>query len=193
MKNKVFPVALLIVFFNLISGCSYISSSLNQNDLLTAEEHNNLGVAYEKEGKYKLALREYKRAVQIDNTMVTPLVNTGNVYYKQENYKKAEKYYLKALGIDNRNIIAANNLGNVYLKKGSGYEKGIEHLVNSLPPPEIAPAYALDTLAMLYEGVGNKDKAEELLLLACNNAGDEEDLKSEISSHLEDISGKRCE
>ena len=187
MKIRFTLILLLIFSLNLHTGCSYISGSLNNKDTLTAEEHNNLGVAYEKEGKYKLALREYKRAAEIDKSMVTPLVNTGNVYYKQENYKKAEKYYLKALDIDNSNILAANNLGNVYLKKGSGYEKGIEQLVITLPPPEIAP------LAMLYAANGNNDKAEELLILACKRAEDDKELKPEISSHLEKISGKSCE
>ena len=95
------------------------------------------------------------------------MVNLGNVYFKQGKYGKAEKYYKKALEKDGSNILAANNLGNVYLERGKDYEKGIETLTGILPPPDIAPAYALDTLAMLYARSGDEEKALELLLLAC--------------------------
>lgn len=173
-------------------SCSYIKGQSDFEDPLTAEEHNNLGVAYEKEEKYKLAIKEYKKAAEIDEELVTPLVNIGNVYFKQEKYKNAEKYYLKALNKDEKNVLAANNLGNVYLKTGKDYEKGIEYLIRSLPPPEIAPAYALDTLAMLYSNSGSGEKALELLSLACKRADDEE-LRAEISSHLIELGGKSCD
>ncbi|MGI9533691.1 MAG: tetratricopeptide repeat protein [Thermodesulfobacteriota bacterium] len=173
-------------------GCSYISGALNYEDPLTAEEHNNLGVAYEQEENYKLAIKQYKKANDIDKNLVTPLVNLGNVYFKQEKYKKAEKYYLEALKKDKKNIEAANNLGNVYLKTGKNYERGIENLVTAMPPPEIAPPYALDTLAMLYAGSGNMDKASVLLLLACIRAENDEEMIAEINEHLIEIGEKSC-
>jgi len=193
MKTNYKHFVFLTLVLSLSSGCAYFSGIGDHPDPLTAQEHNNLGVAYEKEGKYKLALKEYKKAAEGDENLVTPLVNMGNVYFKQEKFKKAEKYYLKALERDSRNIEAANNLGNVYLQKGEGYEKGIEYLVSSLPPPEIAPAYALDTLAMLYSASGSKDKAADLLLLACKSVENDEELKSEINNHLIEIGGRGCD
>jgi len=64
MKIKTAFVLLLTVSITLNFSCSYISGALKYEDPLTAEEHNNLGVAYEKEEKYKLAVNEYKKAAK---------------------------------------------------------------------------------------------------------------------------------
>jgi len=192
MKIKSITVFLLILSFSLNISCAHISAVLNYEDPLTAEEHNNLGVAYEKEEKYKLAVKEYKLASKKDEALVTPLINIGNVYFKQGKFKNAEEYYLKALKKDDNNVLAANNLGNVYLETGKDYDKGIEILINTLPPPEIAPAYALDTLAMLYAQSGSDEKAVELLLIACTRAEGDEEIKSEISLHLKEMGEFEC-
>jgi len=192
MKIKTAFVLLLTVSITLNLSCSYISGALNYEDPLTAEEHNNLGVAYEKEEKYKLAVNEYKKAAKKDAQLVTPLINIGNVYFKQGKFNKAEKYYWKALDKDENSVLAANNLGNVYLETGKNHEIGIEILINTLPPPEIAPAYALDTLAMLYAGSGSEEKAVELLYLACSRIEGNEDIKSGINKHLEELGEKNC-
>jgi len=192
MKIKTAFLLLLTLCITLNFSCSYISGALNYEDPLTAEEHNNLGVAYEKEEKYKLAVSEYKKAAKKDGKLVTPLINIGNVYFKQGKFKKAGKYYRKALDKDENSVLAANNLGNVYLETGKDYERGIEILIITLPPPEIAPAYALDTLAMLYAGSGSEEKAVELLHLACNRVEGNEDIKSEINKHLAELGKQSC-
>jgi tetratricopeptide (TPR) repeat protein len=161
-------------------------------DPLTAEEHNNLGVAYEKEGKYELALREYKRALDKDSSLVVPLVNIGNVYLKQEDYSNAESYYLKAIKKDEKNIEAANNLVSLYIKLGKNYEKGLSYLTKAIPSVEDAPAYALDTLGVLYLNLGNREKAREILLKACRRAGDDKVLLQEIETHLRELGGHGC-
>lgn len=188
-------LVVFILFFSIVLnfGCSYISKSLNYQDSLTAEEHNNLGVAYEKEEKYKLAINEYKKALNKDKDLVTSLINIGNVYFKQGKYKKAKKYYKKALKKDEQNILASNNLGNVYLKTEKDYEKGIKYLSIALSSPEDAPPYSLDTFAMLYARVGNKEKALELLSLACKKLEKDEILKAEINDHLKELDAIGCE
>ncbi len=192
MKIKSIPIFFLILSISLNISCAHVSAVLNYEDPLTAEEHNNLGVAYEKEEKYKLAIKEYKLASKKDEELVTPLINIGNVYFKQGKYKDARKYYLKALKKDNKNVLAANNLGNVYLETGKEFDKGIEVLIETLPPAEIAPAFALDTLAVLYSASGSREKAIELLQIACSRAEDDEEIKSEISLHLEELGGNGC-
>ena len=192
MELKRILIILLTLSTTLNLSCSYISGAMNYEDPLTAEEHNNLGVAYESEKEYMLAVREYKKASAMDKTLVTPLVNLGNVYYKQGKFKKAKKYYLKVLGKDSKNIEAANNLGNVYLRIGKEYKKGIDYLIVALPPPEIAPGYALDTLAMLYAADGSKEKAAELLYIACNRIKNDEELRYQIDSRLKKFGQKGC-
>ena len=147
--------------------------SLFMKDPLTAEEHNNLGVIYEREGKNDLAIREYKSAISNDNTLITPIVNLGNVYFKKGEYTKAEKYYKKALKKDKTNLEAANNLASLYL--------------------EIGATYALDTIGGLYIKLGDNVKAEQYLTQACNTVEDNDSLKEEIRSHLWLLGiNKRC-
>lgn len=171
----------------MLQGCASLYASYFMDDPLTAEEHNNLGVIYEREGKYDLALREYKRAVAADGELVTPLVNIGNVYTKQDNYKEAEKYYEKALKKDPYNLEAANNLASLYLETGQNYTKGLNHLLTALESRDPAPAYALDTLGVLYMRTGDTGKARDFLSKACKNATEDKELKEDIKAHLAEL------
>ena len=162
------------------------------HDPLTAEEHNNLGVAYEREGKYELALREYKKALDKDSDLVVPLVNMGNVYFKQGEYEKSEEYYLKALKKDEKSIEAANNLVSLYITLKKNYEKGLEYLTKAVPSLDSAPAYALDTMGVLYLRLGNRSKAKETLIMACEKARDDKALLGEIEVHLGELGEQDC-
>ena len=184
----------LVICSLIVSGCASIYGSYFMEDPLSTEEHNNLGVIYEREGKYDLAIREYKRAISKDSELVVPLVNIGNVCVIQGSYGEAEKYYKKALGKDKHNIEAANNLASLYIKTGGDYQEGIDALLSATESQKPVPAYALDTLGVLYFKTGNREKAGELLKEACMGASGDEKLKSEISTHLAELGeGKGCE
>ncbi len=185
-RNQAFFISLLIL--SLISqGCASIYATYLVKDTLTAEEHNNLGVIYEREGKYDLAIREYKRAASADSSLAVPLVNLGNVYQKKGDTKEAEKYYKKALRKDGHNLEAANNLASLYIETGGDYGKALEILLAAAETQNPIPAYALDTLGVLYSKTGNIAKAKESLTEACTSASGDEELKKEISAHLSDL------
>jgi len=188
VNKRLSSTILILLIGNLaLSGCASIYASYFMKDPLTAEEHNNLGVIYEREGKNDLALREYKRAVSLDGSLVTPLVNIGNVYRKEKEYEDAEKYYRKALAKDKYNLEAANNLASMYLETGENYEEGISYLLTASEPLDPVPAYALDTLGMLYLRSGDEEKAEIFLLRACETASANEELQNEIRSHISEL------
>ncbi len=189
-KYRISSVILLFLF--MFIGCSSLPRVLfATHDPLTAEEHNNLGVAYEKGGKYELALREYKRALDMDDDLIVPLVNMGNVFSKQKEYEKAEKSYLKALKKDEKNIEAANNLASIYIELNKDYEKGLQYLTRAADSLDPIPAYALDTLGVLYMRLGEKSKAKEMLEKACLRA-DDKALLPEIETHLIELGEEGC-
>lgn len=194
MKNYYLSLTLLIIMFSIfLNGCASLQSSLFMKDPLTAEEHNNLGVIYEREGKNDLAIREYKSAISNDNTLITPIVNLGNVYFKEGEYTKAEKYYKKALKKDKTNLEAANNLASLYLEIGAQYEEGLEYMLQATKDLETIPPYGLDTIGGLYIKLGDNVKAEQYLTQACNTVEDNDSLKEEIRSHLWLLGiNKRC-
>ena len=175
---------LLLILSLISSGCASVYSSYFTEDPLTAEEHNDLGVIYEREGKYDLAIREYKRAVSADRGLVVPLVNLGNAYFKKGELEEAEKYYKKALEKDKQNIEAANNLASLYIETGENYEEGLKILLAAIDTQKPVPPYALDTLGVLYSKTGKPEEAKESLMEACIQASGDEKLKSEIEAHL---------
>jgi protein O-mannosyl-transferase len=59
--------------------------------------YNNLGEAYDKQGKYDLAIKEFEAAIQLSPGYFFGLNNLGNVYGKKKNYPKAIHYFKKAL------------------------------------------------------------------------------------------------
>jgi len=184
---------LIFIVSFIISGCGYLPVNvLLMKDPLTAEEHNDLGVAYENEGKYELAIREYKAALKKNNEMVVPLVNIGNVFLKQKNYSEAEKYYEMALRMDPYNLEAANNLASLYLIVGKEYQKALETLTSAVAYNKGFPAYAMDTMGVLYYRLGNGDKAKFFLTNACENANGNNELIKEIDNHLKDLAETGC-
>lgn len=187
---KLSPLLLVVLIF---SGCASLQTSLFMKDPLTAEEHNNLGVIYEREGKNDLAIREYKSAIRNDDTLVTPLVNLGNVYFKEGEFTKAEKSYKKALELEESNLQAANNLASLYIETGEQYQEGLEYILQATKSLEIIPAYALDTIGLLYIKLGNNVEAEKFLIRACDIVTSNDSLREEIRSHLWELGiNKRC-
>lgn len=86
-------IVLLSIF---LFSCS-VPKIIVYDDPLTAKEHNDLGVIYEKKGQLDLAEREYKKAITKDKNSYIPYFNLGNLYYKKGEKEKAIEFYRKAL------------------------------------------------------------------------------------------------
>ena len=77
----------------LLSGCAMPRIGI-YDDPLSSDEHIQLGVSYEREGKYDLAEKEYNVALKD-----TPIAHfyLGNLYFEQNLFDKAEGEYRTAL------------------------------------------------------------------------------------------------
>jgi Tfp pilus assembly protein PilF len=92
------------------------------DDPLTAVQHNELGYIYESQGKYELAEREYRQALNKEKNWAVPYFNLGNVHFRRGDLNRAEGYYRKALQRDPKNSDIMNNLAYVLCEQGQ-YDK----------------------------------------------------------------------
>jgi Tfp pilus assembly protein PilF len=101
------------------------------DDPLTASQHNELGCIYEKQGKYALAEKEYRQALNKDKNWAVPYFNLGNTYFKTGDRNKAEEYYRKALQRNSNNPDIMNNLAYLLCEQGQ-YEEAEKWIVRAL-------------------------------------------------------------
>jgi len=97
------------------AGCSRF---VILNDPLTAAEHNDLGVAYQADGKPDLAKREYRAALKLDPRLVRARVNLGNLEAEAGRWPPAESCYRRALRDAPDDADALNNLAVALLRQG---------------------------------------------------------------------------
>jgi tetratricopeptide (TPR) repeat protein len=125
MRKRKKQLYLLSPFFisaimMVLSGCSYFRVVVLK-DPLTPEEHLNLGVAYEKNGEFDHAIREYKIA---SKKIPLAYLYLGNVNFLKNELNKAESYYQKAIKKLPQNADAYNNLAWLYYTKGIKLDEG---------------------------------------------------------------------
>ena len=97
------------------ASCSHL---VVLHDPLTAAEHNDLGVAYEKSGDRRLAECQYRAALRRDRRLVRARVNLGNLRAAESQWASAEREYRRALGVRAGDPDALNNLAYALLRRG---------------------------------------------------------------------------
>lgn len=88
------------------------------DDPLTAEQHNDLGVAYEEKGDLGLAEKEFEKALKKNREWVIPYLNLGHLYYRQEKLDRAEHILREGLRAKGDHPDLLNNLAWVLMEKG---------------------------------------------------------------------------
>lgn len=141
---------LALCFF---SGCSIPHINVYK-DPLTPEEHFNLAVAYEQEGEYEGAIREYKAA---SDDIAEAYYYLGNIYFTRGEYESAEKNYKIAIRKLPDNPRPYNNLAWLYLTQGRKLKEA-ESLASravELAPEEKSEPYR-DTLDKIRQVLGEE-------------------------------------
>lgn len=106
-------------------------------DVLTPDEHLQLGVSYEHQGEMDLALREYERAA-VGSTTSAALTCQGNIYSARNDLPQAEAKYRAALQANPDNVFALNNLAWQLAHQVGGLaeaERLIRHALSLSPVP----------------------------------------------------------
>ncbi len=160
--------------FLLIGGCSRVPRIIVLEDPLTADEHVELGVAYERKGDRALARREYEAALRKDGKSFQARVNLGNIHLADKDYSKARDEYLKALELRPGNAEATNNLAWTAVFSGEGIEEALARMEAVVSAPGGRNATLLDTLGVLRMHADRPEEAEAAFALAekyCSEPG----------------------
>ena len=184
---RVLPFLLLLL---LAGGCSRVPRIIVLDDPLTAAEHVELGVAYERKGELDLARREYESALRKDGKLYRARVNLGNVFLAKKEYGKAREEYLRALELRPGDAEATNNLSWAAIFSGEGIAEALARMESVVSAPRFSccggtPAARssywggpdpifLDTLGVLRMRANRPGEAEEAFALAetlCRQAG----------------------
>jgi len=143
------------------AGCGRMPRIIVLTDPLTAEEHLALGVAYERNGEFDLAIREYERALRKEKDFFQARVNLGNARLAKKEYGKAEEEYRKALEVRPGDPEATNNLAWAAIFSGERVEEAAARMEAVLSRPENRTATLFDTLGVLRKRLGRTAAAEE--------------------------------
>jgi len=115
MTRIILPLILII----LIAACAMpkIPQIIVIDDPLTAEQHNDLGVAYEQKGDFDLAVKEFEKAIKKNKDWVIPYLNLAHLYYRQDKLDEAESTLREGLRIKGDHPDLLNNLAWVLMEK----------------------------------------------------------------------------
>jgi len=188
--RRVLPFLLVLL---LAGGCSRVPKIIVLEDPLTAAEHVDLGVAYERKGELDLARREYERALRKDGKLYRARVNLGNVFLAKKEYGEAREEYLRALELRPGDAEVTNNLSWAAIFSGEEIEEALARMESVVSAPLATPIGGtpparsskwggpngrqpvfLDTLGVLRMRANRPGPAEEAFALAdalCRQAG----------------------
>lgn len=118
--RRALAIAMLVA---LGAGGGACSRFVILHDPLSAEEHNDLGVAYQAAGEPDLARRAYRRALAKKPDLVVARVNLGNLEAAAERWSAAERSYRRALRDAPDDPHALNNLAWVLYRRGGNLDE----------------------------------------------------------------------
>lgn len=155
------PLAALLFAVLLAGGCSRVPKIIVLHDPLSAEEHIELGLAYERKGELDPAGREYEKALGKDPRSFRARVNLGNVRLAAKDYGRAREEYLKALELRPGDAEAANNLAWADILSGGDVRDALARMEAVLSSPGVRSATLMDTLGVLRTHAGAPGAAAE--------------------------------
>ncbi|MEW6379215.1 MAG: tetratricopeptide repeat protein [bacterium] len=145
-SNLVTACGLCLLLF--LYGCACWPRIIILEDPLTPKEHLSLGLAYEKNGEFDQAIREYRLAAR---KLPIACLYLGNVYFQKNEFAESKKYYLTAIRKDPGLADAYNNLAWLYAVKGEALDQAERLALRALElRPERSTVYQ-DTLNRIRE------------------------------------------
>lgn len=119
--------------------------------------HNNLGVEYQKQGKFTEAVRHYKYAVELNPQFMDAHNNLGILLAQDGKLGEALDHFQKALSIKPNDPRTLVNIGILHSIK-KDYETAVSHMEKALEV-DPASANAAFNLALVYIRKGEQGRA----------------------------------
>lgn len=197
-RREILAVAipgLLLAAVFAMTGCGRMPHVIVLEDPLTAGEHVELGVLYERQGKFDLAIREYERALRKDKECFQARVNLGNVWLAKKEYGKARGEYGEALAMRPGDPEATNNLAWAAILSGKRREEAAERMEAVLSRKANRTVTLLDTLGVLRMRMGQPGRADEAfaeaerLCLEAGGSGCPDEVLREVRDHRAEACG----
>jgi tetratricopeptide (TPR) repeat protein len=155
---------------------------------LSAEEHNDLGVFFERAGNLGAATQHYVAATQLNPSNSYFCMNLGNALLKQQLLTEAAKAFSRAVELDPQNADAMNNLAYTYGEMGENLDEAVKFCNRATALFPARKAYFLDTLGTVYLKQGKRQEAVAAFGAALAATTDrEQSLRVAIQEHLSAI------
>ncbi|HUJ10087.1 MAG TPA: PA2778 family cysteine peptidase [Verrucomicrobiae bacterium] len=152
---------------------------------LSADEHNDLGVFFERGGLLGQATQHYLAATQLRPENSYFRMNLGNALLKQRRLHEAADTFARAVELDSENADAMNNLAYTYLEMGRNLDDAIGLCRKAMALRPSRNAYYLDTLGAIYLKQGKPKEAVATFEAALAAVTDrQESLRPDIEQRL---------
>lgn len=115
MKNNWFIATVVVLLAGLVLSCTANKNLKERKEV--AEASKSLGEAYLRDGNFRSALKEFKKAEEVISEDYYLQDDLGLAYYYLNQNDLAIHHFKKALSIKEDYAPARNNLGNAYAQK----------------------------------------------------------------------------
>ena len=152
---------------------------------LSAEEHNDLGVFFERAGELASATQQYIAATQMRPENSYFRMNLCNALRMEHRLAGAAKAFARAVEIDPQNADAMNNLAYTYCEMGENLDAAVKLCERAVELFPARKAYFFDTLGTVYLKQGKRKEAVAAFGSALAATTDrEQSLRAAIREHL---------
>jgi len=142
--------------------------------------HFDLGVKYQQQGRYDLAVEQYKKALEIEYNYAKTHNNLGSVYFLMEKYDQAIQEYQEAIDIKPDYAEAYYNLGLAYETIGKLEEAEKNYLVAARFKPDHPQVHK--SLGDIYKRLKKYEKAMKEYQRALRVTPDAPDLHNRLGN-----------
>ena len=144
IKKLILFIVLILIFAVDIAVAKKADEWFEKGNMAMSSGYNNV------------AIRFFKKAIEIDPNYLESYINIGLLYSKEGDTEKAISYYEKAIAVDPDFTKAHYNLGTVYAEKGKS-DKAISEFKKCLSiNPNLAKAHLKLGTAYISKGLDSK-------------------------------------